>query len=389
MYISNDERVEAQAELSVQNTFQHNSASSIEWVQERNEVKLGLRYFLVPVQDDLLGILHRPRISIQYRGRYDSVFDARSKYQRLGFNRDDFRFPEGEYPREAYVDGELVHPFDWLSFRIGRQQVVWGEADLFRSLDVINPLRLDQNGLIGERFDDYREPLLIAKVIAHLGSLPLLSNATLEFFYSPNSQPLTDHLVLSEAFREGFTDNACLTSSVLTSPAFGASILATGQATVTSLSTEGRREIEGNAQFRCRRPQALPFRRVRSPWEISRVGPYRTDAANTADLGAKAGCLDGTTLAFAGGCGDFVYDINDGWPRRWLSFESSMAGIRLFGQTVEGLDVSLDYIFKRTEVPGTSLRLNDLFCPPGNSEDPTGTFCRGDGKPSRDNIGAV
>jgi len=117
MYISNDERVEAQAELSVQNTFQHSNAASIEWVQERNEVKLGLRYFLVPVQDDLLGILHRPRISIQYRGRYDSVFDARSKYQRLGFNRDDFRFPEGEYPREAYVDGELVHPFDWLSFR--------------------------------------------------------------------------------------------------------------------------------------------------------------------------------------------------------------------------------------------------------------------------------
>ena len=60
-YISNDERIEAQADLSVQGTFQHNDYHDIDPVQERNEVKLGLRYFLVPVEKDLLGILHRPR----------------------------------------------------------------------------------------------------------------------------------------------------------------------------------------------------------------------------------------------------------------------------------------------------------------------------------------
>ena len=76
-YISSDERVEAQAEISVQGTAQHAGQENIEAVQERNEVKLGLRYFLVPVQQDLLGILHRPRISIQYRGRYDSIYDIR------------------------------------------------------------------------------------------------------------------------------------------------------------------------------------------------------------------------------------------------------------------------------------------------------------------------
>jgi len=105
-YISNDERVEAQAEVSVQNTFQHNDSNTIEWVQDRNEVKLGLRYFLVPVTQDLW-FLHRPRISIQYRGRYDSIFDIRDRYQKLGFNREDFRFPEGEYPREIYFDAEF------------------------------------------------------------------------------------------------------------------------------------------------------------------------------------------------------------------------------------------------------------------------------------------
>ena len=364
-YISNDERVEAQAELSVQGTFQHAGASSIEAVQERNEVKLGLRYFLVPVDQDLLGIFHRPRISIQYRGRYDSIYDIRDKYQKLGFNRDDYRFPEGEYPREMYVDGEFAKPLDWLSFRIGRQQVVWGEADLFRSLDVINPLRLDQNGLIGERFDDYREPLLIAKFLAHLGDLPGLSNANLEFFYSPNSQPLTDHIIVGDGFRESVSDQACLTASAFTI------VVPQGQ-------REGPRQL-----FPCRRRVALPFKNARSPWEVSRVGPSRTDAPNYADVGNRPGCLDGVGLQ--GGCGDFVYGINDGWPRSWLSLESSMAGMRLFGQTFEGLDVSFDYIFKRTEVPGTSLAVSDIFADSGQINPMTGLpdpLGRGDGGPN-------
>ncbi|MGH7822630.1 MAG: DUF1302 family protein, partial [Candidatus Binatia bacterium] len=194
-YISNDERIEAQAEFSVQGTIQHHDYLDVDPVQERNEIKLGLRYFLVPVEKDLL-FLHRPRINIQWRGRYDSIYDIREVYKRRGFQRDDFRFPEGEYPRELFFDAEFVKPLDWLSFRIGRQQVVWGEADLFRSLDVVNPLRLDQNGLVGERFDDYREPLLIAKFLAHIGGIPLLSNATLEMFYSPNSQPLTNKAIV-------------------------------------------------------------------------------------------------------------------------------------------------------------------------------------------------
>ena len=40
-YISNDERIEAQADLSVQGTFQHADASNIAAVQERNEAETG------------------------------------------------------------------------------------------------------------------------------------------------------------------------------------------------------------------------------------------------------------------------------------------------------------------------------------------------------------
>ena len=58
-----------------------------------------------------------------------------------------------------------------LSLRIGKQQVVWGESDLFRSLDVVNPLDLRQNGAVGEDFADFRQPLWIFKALYDLGNL--------------------------------------------------------------------------------------------------------------------------------------------------------------------------------------------------------------------------
>ncbi|MGH7900081.1 MAG: hypothetical protein ACREQQ_19155, partial [Candidatus Binatia bacterium] len=153
-------------------------------------------------------------------------------------------------------------------------------------------------------------------------------------------------------FRLGVNENACLTAS-----------------SFTIVAPEG--QTEGPARrFECRRPQALPFNRTRHPWEVSRVGPYPTDAGNQADLGSQPGCLDG--LGLQGGCGDFVYGINDGWPRSWLSLDSSMAGVRLFGQTFAGIDISFNYLFKRTEVPGTSLDIADIFARQGQINPMTG-----------------
>lgn len=62
--------------------------------------------------------------------------------------------------REFYLD---VYPSDWLSFRIGRQQVTWGETGQFRLLDVINPI--DSTWHFGplESFEDTRIPLWIVK----------------------------------------------------------------------------------------------------------------------------------------------------------------------------------------------------------------------------------
>src|SRR4029078_12859622 len=101
-----------------------------------------------------------------------------------------FEFPEGKTPRELFFDVGFNGPLSNLSLRVGKQQVVWGESDLFRSIDVVNPLDLRQSGFVGEDFADFRQPLWIVKGLYNLGDFgQALSGANLEMFWSPNSRP--------------------------------------------------------------------------------------------------------------------------------------------------------------------------------------------------------
>jgi len=70
--------------------------------------------------------------------------------------------------REFYVDIEATN---WLSFRLGRQQVVWGDINSYRLLDVINPI--DNTWHFGplESFEDTRFPLWIAKAMFEMKSI--------------------------------------------------------------------------------------------------------------------------------------------------------------------------------------------------------------------------
>ncbi|WP_138378916.1 DUF1302 domain-containing protein [Luteithermobacter gelatinilyticus] len=75
---------------------------------------------------------------------------------------DELRFPEFndrlDFLREFYLDGNI--PFDngnELNIRLGRQQVVWGRTDLFRVLDVINPVDYSRHNIYDE-LEDIRIP---------------------------------------------------------------------------------------------------------------------------------------------------------------------------------------------------------------------------------------
>jgi Protein of unknown function (DUF1302) len=84
--------------------------------------------------------------------------------------------------REAYVDLKLRDlP---LSLRLGRQQVIWGESDQFRLMDIWNPLDLTWH-LQQEDWDKIRIPLWLIKGIWEFGQIGPLSNTFLETVWNP------------------------------------------------------------------------------------------------------------------------------------------------------------------------------------------------------------
>jgi hypothetical protein len=98
------------------------------------------------------------RATAEVRAHFDPV-------ERLGY-------PEGLWldPRQVTIDGKIGRT----DVRLGLQQIVWGEADGLRVLDVINPL--DYREFILEDFLDSRRPLWAARTDTPLagGSLQLV-----------------------------------------------------------------------------------------------------------------------------------------------------------------------------------------------------------------------
>lgn len=98
------------------------------------------------------------RLTLEARAHYDPV-------ERLGF-------PKSVWidPRQVLLDGKVKK----VDLKLGLQQVVWGQADGLRVLDVINPL--DYREFILEDFLDSRRPLWMARadIPVEKGSLELV-----------------------------------------------------------------------------------------------------------------------------------------------------------------------------------------------------------------------
>jgi hypothetical protein len=97
--------------------------------------------------------------------------------------------------REWYFDSEVGDA----SARLGKQQVVWGQADGLKILDVVNPQSYRE--FILDDFDDSRIPLWMANVV-----LPIGDDNSLQFIWVPD---LTYHEFAEED-----------TAYALTSPLF-------------------------------------------------------------------------------------------------------------------------------------------------------------------------
>lgn len=105
----------------------------------------------------------------------------------LDFDKQELASPEindrADVIREAYFTGTIPlangHQID---LSLGRQQVVWGRTDLFRVLDVINPVDFSRNNIYDE-LEDIRIPMGILTAEYRWGATDTFDDLNLQFLW--------------------------------------------------------------------------------------------------------------------------------------------------------------------------------------------------------------
>ncbi len=348
---------EIQVVYEMQHAFQFDGSpgDNFEWVQWRNELRVEYEYQdLVSAEDGLFGRnikipgVRRADFSFMYRGRFDPVYEVRDKYDDMYSNRvkqfKSFTFPENGF-REMNLDVDFGDVMGHrLSMKLGKQQIVWGESDLFRSIDIANPLRLDQNQAVGEAFEDFRSPLWAIKFLYDIGNVgTFLSNVGLEFFYTPRWRSLVQHLVLEGGWGGLRYDDPNYIGDV--NDYFP--VMANNGAEI--LTTRGV-------------PWAPyhDYARVRHPWSLFRVG------RNTKNMAGDAGCANQygpCSDDSAGRNTNFLYRIGGGSKThhiRGTKWDNSMVGIRMMGKIFDNFDFTLNYMYKRVD-PAAVFHFDTFF----------------------------
>lgn len=89
-----------------------------------------------------------------------------------------------DFLRELYVTNSIpVGENSSLFVKLGRQQVVWGRTDLFRVLDVVNPVDYSRNNIYDE-LQDIRIPMWIAQGEYRMGATDSLQDANLQVVWN-------------------------------------------------------------------------------------------------------------------------------------------------------------------------------------------------------------
>lgn len=196
------EGLQLSGNIESQTLIRHPNFDTFQLVQNRNAARLRADWRWLR-DGHVLGLAPAPFLKewnavVLYRGVYDSFYDIAPGDRQRGqvrsddlvggrisdlsrSRRDDLKF-ENEL-REAYFDMRLRDlP---LSLRLGRQQVIWGEADYFRLMDVWNPLDVRWHMQQEVSWDEIRVPLWLAKAVWEFGVLGPLRHAYAEFVYNP------------------------------------------------------------------------------------------------------------------------------------------------------------------------------------------------------------
>ncbi|HLA27821.1 MAG TPA: DUF1302 family protein, partial [Syntrophales bacterium] len=160
--------------LSISGYVQNQSSyrvggGSDQWVSSENRLQV-----------EMDAKLH-PNLKVRgiFRGTYDAIYDLRSDSDQWSRDYAGSRdILSTDYKmRELYVDTAWGK---W-DFRIGKQQVVWGETDGLRLMDIINPLDMRRQ-FITRDWRDIRIPLTMVKATY---GISMQDNAFLELLWNP------------------------------------------------------------------------------------------------------------------------------------------------------------------------------------------------------------
>jgi len=176
--------VELEGFVKTQNILRTPMFRDAELIMQRNTAQLEGKYYFLRESQAFgrfaTGPLEEATLTLIGRGVYDTVYDIRHRYNEA-FGKDQRLNRQAEYKlREAFVD-MVLPPF---TLRLGRQQVVWGETDNFRALDVINPLDLRWHAN-WEPWEDIRIPLWMARAIYDIGKFGPLEESFIEAVWIP------------------------------------------------------------------------------------------------------------------------------------------------------------------------------------------------------------
>lgn len=133
----------------------------------------------------------------------------------------DVRFPdfndELDFIRELYIDATTdLDNGDQLTARIGKQQVVWGRTDLFRVLDVINPVDYSRHNIYDE-LEDIRIPQWIAQLEWRMGATGVFDDMNLAFVWNFDKFRPNNLGTCGQSYR--ILDAGCFFSSYIGTPA--------------------------------------------------------------------------------------------------------------------------------------------------------------------------
>ena len=327
--------IELQAWYRMRHSFQTDS-HHFDWVQWRNEGFIWLTYdnfyqrgklfnkFEIP-----LPLVDSASVSARWRSRVDPVYILRDRYKTRydEEHTENFLVPENGF-RDLYVDLDhgRIGP-GRLFTRWGYQQVVWGESDLFRSIDIVNPLRIDQNLGAGEKFDEFRSPILALKALYDIGNIGTwISGAGLEAYYTPRFRGGQTDLLVEDGWRIQQQMRSCEKNGVVYD---------------WSMADCGTAGDDGTIRMLPYRPSWLGSRRNDHPWALAATGNNgRTDSPDFF-------CETGRRCA-ADVPGDRVsarVNLPTGNGHHHSRGNWHSGGVRFIGSTYFNLDFSLNYMY--------------------------------------------